>query len=35
MQNDYIEVTAGLIEGEQVATEKAYSLVDGMEVAVQ
>ena len=32
---DWVEVLSGLQEGEKVATEKAYSLVDGMEVRVQ
>ena len=35
MRDDYIEVTAGLNENEQVATQKAYSLVDGMEVTIK
>jgi multidrug efflux pump subunit AcrA (membrane-fusion protein) len=35
MQDNTIEVTEGLSEGEEVATEKAYSLVDGMEVTAQ
>jgi multidrug efflux pump subunit AcrA (membrane-fusion protein) len=35
MHDDMIEVTDGLSEGERVVTEKAYSLVDGMEVNVQ
>ena len=34
MQDDAVEVIDGLSEGEQVATEKAYSLVDGMEVKI-
>lgn len=34
-QADKIEVLAGLKEGDQVVTEKAYSLVDGMEVVVE
>lgn len=33
--NDRIEVLSGLKEGEQVATQKAYSLTDGMEVIVE
>ena len=35
MQDDNIEVVSGLNEGEQVAIEKAYSLVDGMGVIVK
>ena len=34
-QDDFVEITSGLQEGEQVATEKAYSLTDGMEVRVK
>jgi len=34
IQDDYIEVLKGLNEGEKIATEKAYSLVDGMEVKI-
>lgn len=33
--DDFVEIISGLNEGEQVATEKAYSLIDGMEVQVQ
>ncbi len=33
--DDFVEITAGLKEGEQLATEKAYSLTDGMEVQVK
>ncbi len=35
MQDEYLEVISGLQAGEQVATEKAYSLIDGMEVTVK
>lgn len=34
-QNHFVEVISGLKDGEQVATEKAYSLTDGMEVQVR
>jgi multidrug efflux pump subunit AcrA (membrane-fusion protein) len=34
-QDDFVEILSGLKEGEQVATEKAYSLTDGMEVQVK
>jgi len=33
--NNRVEVLSGLKEGEQVATQKAYSLTDGMEVIVE
>ncbi|NOX86423.1 MAG: efflux RND transporter periplasmic adaptor subunit [Chlorobi bacterium] len=33
--DDFVEIISGLKEGEQVATEKAYSLTDGMEVRVK
>ncbi len=33
--DDYVEVTSGLSDGELVASEKAYSLTDGMKVQVQ
>lgn len=35
IQDDFVEVMSGLKEGEKVATKKAYSLIDGMEVTVQ
>ncbi len=35
IQDDYVEILSGLEEGEKVATKKAYSLIDGMEVTVQ
>ena len=35
MQDNNVEVVSGLNDGEQVAVEKAYSLVDGMGVTVQ
>ncbi len=35
LQDDRIEVLSGLKEGERVVTQKAYSLVDGMEVIVE
>ena len=35
MNNNFAEVVSGLKEGEKVATKKAYSLVDGMEVEVE
>jgi len=35
LQDDRVEVLSGLNEGEQVATHKAYSLTDGMEVVVE
>ncbi len=35
IQDDWVEVLSGLEEGEKVATKKAYSLIDGMEVIVQ
>jgi len=35
LDNDRVEVRSGLDEGEQVATQKAYSLTDGMEVVVE
>ncbi|NOZ57258.1 MAG: hypothetical protein GXO73_10785 [Calditrichaeota bacterium] len=31
----WVEVLSGLAEGDTVVTEKAYSLVDGMEVRVR
>jgi multidrug efflux pump subunit AcrA (membrane-fusion protein) len=34
-QDDFVEIVSGLKEGEEVATEKAYSLTDGMEVQVK
>lgn len=34
-QNDVVEIVSGLKEGEQVATEKAYSLTDGMGVQLK
>lgn len=33
--NDYVEVIQGLAEGDLVASQKAYSLTDGMKVQVQ
>jgi len=33
--DDFVEIISGLKEGERVATEKAYSLTDGMEVRVK
>ncbi len=33
--NNFVEVLSGLKPGETVATEKAYSLIDGMEVVVR
>lgn len=33
--DDLVEIVSGLEEGEEVATEKAYSLTDGMEVQVK
>ena len=35
LDNDLVEVRSGLDEGDQVATQKAYSLTDGMEVVVE
>jgi RND family efflux transporter MFP subunit len=35
IQDDYVEVLSGLEEGEKVATKKAYSLIDGMEVTIK
>jgi len=35
LDNDQVEVRSGLKEGERVATKKAYSLIDGMEVVVE
>lgn len=35
LQDEYLEVVAGLKEGEQVVAEKAYSLIDDMEVTVR
>lgn len=35
LQDDFVEVTSGVTEGEKVATQKAYSLTDGMEVVVE
>ncbi len=35
LDNDRVEVRSGLTEGEIVATYKAYSLMDGMEVVVE
>jgi len=35
MHDDYVEVLSGLAAGERVATQKAYSLTDGMEVVVE
>ena len=35
MQDDHLEVISGLMEGEQFATEKAYSLIDGIEVTIK
>jgi RND family efflux transporter MFP subunit len=34
-RKDIVEIISGLKEGESVATEKAYSLTDGMEVRVK
>lgn len=34
-QDKLVEILSGLTEGEQIATEKAYSLTDGMEVQVK
>jgi multidrug efflux pump subunit AcrA (membrane-fusion protein) len=33
--DDFVEVLSGLAEGELVATQKAYSLTDGMKVNVR
>lgn len=35
IKDDLVEVLSGLKEGERVATEKAYSLTDGMEVVIK
>jgi multidrug efflux pump subunit AcrA (membrane-fusion protein) len=35
LKNDRVEVCSGLTEGEFVATDKSYSLIDGMEVIVE
>jgi hypothetical protein len=35
LDNDRVEVRSGLNDGEQVATQKAYSLTDGIEVIVE
>jgi len=35
LHDDVVEVISGLKEGQQVATQKAYSLTDGMEVQVR
>ena len=35
IQDDHVEVLSGLKEGERVATQKAYSLTDGMEVIAE
>lgn len=35
LDNDRVEVLSGLTEGERVATDKSYSLMDGMEVVVE
>ncbi len=35
LHDDFVEVLEGLKEDEKVATQKAYSLIDGMEVDVQ
>ena len=35
LQDDFVEVISGVAEGEKVATKKAYSLTDGMEVVVE
>ena len=35
VQDDHVEVLSGLKEGERVATQKAYSLTDGMEVIAE
>jgi multidrug efflux pump subunit AcrA (membrane-fusion protein) len=35
LKNDRVEVRSGLKEGERVATNKSYSLMDGMEVIVE
>jgi len=35
LDDEHVEVLSGLNEGEQVATQKAYSLTDGMEVVVE
>ena len=33
--SNFVEVIFGLTDGEQIATEKAYSLTDGMEVRLR
>ena len=35
VQDNYVEVITGLKEGDQVVTQKAYSLTDGMEVIAE
>ncbi|GEM_PF-974036 len=35
LHDDFVEVLSGLNQGEKVAVEKAYSLIDGMEVKVE
>jgi multidrug efflux pump subunit AcrA (membrane-fusion protein) len=35
LQDDFVEVLSGISDGEKVATQKAYSLTDGMEVVVE